>query len=307
MKRTLKLFLFSSLTVTALALTTFAAKIPPFFIDCVVALGREEGVPPKWATEASGFLYGVPVDKETDLAKHQYEVYLVTNRHVLANHSDITMRLNSQKETDPVKEFTLALKNADGTDLWVSHPDPLVDVSVIHLNAAYLRQQGLQSTFFSADLHVADKAKMKEIGTAIGDEVFVLGFPMGISGTFQRNYVIARRGTIARIEDTLTSNATTFLIDAFIFPGNSGGPVVSVPDLNFIAGTKAQDKAYLIGMVRAYVPYTDIAVSQQTGQPRMVSQENSGLAEVIPVDYINQTIQAAREAEKRRLVNHPVP
>lgn len=300
MKRILSLFFLILLTVTALALSTLAAKIPPFFADCVVALGREAGTPPRWATEASGFLYGVPVDQETDPVKHQYNVYLITNRHVLAGHSDITLRLNSQKETDPVKEFTLALKNGDGTDLWVSHPDPLVDVSVVHLNGGYLRQQNLQSSFFEADFHVADKAKMKEIGTAIGDEVFVLGFPMGISGTFQRNYVIARRGSIARIEDTLTSNATTFLIDAFIFPGNSGGPVVSTPDLNFISGTKAQDKAYLVGMVRAYVPYTDIAVSQQTGQPRMVSQENSGLAEVIPVDYINETIQAASEAEKRR-------
>ena len=300
MKGMLKLLLVSSPTVLALALTTLAAKIPLFFIDCVVALGREEGVPLRWATEASGFLYGVPVDKETDLAKHQYDVYLITNRHVLANHSDITLRLNSQKETDPVKEFTLALKNPDGTDLWVSHPDPLVDVSVVHLNGAYLRQQGLQSTFFAADFHVADKAKMKEIGSSIGDEVFVLGFPMGISGTLERNYVIARRGSIARIEDTLTSNAKTFLIDAFIFPGNSGGPVVSAPDLNSIAGTKAQNQAYLIGMVRGYVPYTDIAVSQQTGHPRMVSEENSGLAEVIPVDYINETIQAAKEADQRR-------
>jgi S1-C subfamily serine protease len=302
MKRTLKMLLACSLTFTALALTTLAAKIPPFFVDCVVALGREDGTPPKWATEASGFLYGVPADQETDPAKHQYSVYLVTNRHVLENHAQITLRLNSQKETNPVREFTLFLKNSDGTDLWVSHPNPLIDVSVVHLNGAYLREQGLQSSFFSADLHVADKAKMQEIGTSIGDEVFVLGFPMGISGTLQRNYVIARRGTIARIEDTLNSNSPTFLIDAFIFPGNSGGPVVSVPDLNFIAGTKAQNKAYLIGMVRGYLPYTDIAVSQQTGQPRMVSQENSGLAEVIPVDYINETIQAASEAEKKR---HP--
>jgi S1-C subfamily serine protease len=289
------LFLFF---ISAAALTTLAARIPPFFVDCVVALGREEGMPAKWVTEASGFLYGVPQDKETDMAKHQYRVYLVTNRHVLANHSQITMRLNSQKETDPVREFTLSLKNPDGSDLWVSHPNILVDVSVVQINGAYLRDQNLQSTFFAADLHVADKAKMKETGTAIGDDVFVLGFPMGISGTLQRNYVIARRGSIARVDDALSSNAPTFLIDAFIFPGNSGGPVVSVPDINFIAGTKAQQKAYLIGMVEGYVPYTDIALSQQTGQPRLVSQENSGLAEVIPVDYINETIQAAEKAQK---------
>jgi S1-C subfamily serine protease len=217
------------------------------------------------------------------------------------------MRLNSQKVTDPVREFTINLKNADGTDLWVSHPDPSVDVSVVHINGNYLREQGLQSTFFAADIHVADKAKLKEIGTAIGDDVFVLGFPMGISGTLQRNYVIARRGSIARLDDALNSNATTFLIDAFVFPGNSGGPVVSAPELIAVTGTKSQDKAYLIGMVRSYLPYTDVAFSQQTGQPRMVSQENSEFAEVIPVDYINETIQAASEAEKKRSLKSPAP
>lgn len=289
-------FLFVN-AIAGVALTTMAAKIPPFFIDCVVALGREEGAPAKWITEASGFLYGIPEDKETDMTKHQYSVYLVTNRHVLANHAQITVRLNSQKETDPVREFTIALKNPDGSDSWVSHPNDSIDVSVLHINGAYLRQQNIQSSFFSADFHAADKAKMKEIGTSIGDDVFVLGFPMGISGTLQRNYVIARRGSIARIDDALASNGTTFLIDAFVFPGNSGGPVVSVPDINAISGTKAQNKAYLIGMVRSYLPYTDVAFSQQTGQPRMVSQENSGLAEVIPVDYIDETIRAAEKAQ----------
>ena len=52
---------------------------------------------------------------------------------------------------------------------------------------------------------------------------------MGISGTFQRNYVIARRGSIARIEDTLTSNATTFLIDAFCFPAIAVDPSYLLP------------------------------------------------------------------------------
>jgi S1-C subfamily serine protease len=280
--------------------SAFSDQIPPFFIDCVVALGRLQapapGQAPIWITEASGFLYGVPIDAETDPSKHHYEVYLVTNRHVLANHSQIVVRLNSQKIGDPVREFALILKDNKGQDLWSSHPNSAVDVSVLHVNAAYLREQGLQSTFFEADHHVADRAKIKDIGLAVGNDVFVLGFPMGISGSEQRNYVVARRGSIARIEDVLETNGMTFLIDALVFPGNSGGPVVSVPSLNAIEGTKSQDHAYLIGMVRSYLPYRDILASQQTGEVRMISEENSGLAEVIPVDYINETIDASRKA-----------
>jgi hypothetical protein len=93
-----------------------------------------------------------------------------------------------------------------------------------------------------------------------------------------------------------------FLIDALVFPGNSGGPVVSAATSIALQGTKAQSRAYLIGVVRGYLPYTDIALSQQTGMPRMVSQENSGLAEVIPSDYINETIGLikSKEAQRRR-------
>ena len=279
--------------------SVFPDQIPPFFINCVVALGRLQipapGQPPVWVTEASGFLYGIPADAETDPSKHQYDVYLVTNRHVLANHSQIVVRLNAEKLGGPVREFPLFLKDEMGRDLWFSHPNATIDVSVLHVNAAYMREQGLQSSFFEADHHAANKAKMKEIGLAIGNDVFVLGFPMGISGTEQRNYTIARRGSIARIDDVLETGDTTFLIDAFVFPGNSGGPVVSVPNFNAIQGTKRQDHAYLIGMVRGYVPYQDVLVSKQTGEARMVSQENSGLAEVIPIDYVNETIEASRK------------
>jgi len=57
--------------------------------------------------------------------------------------------------------------------------------------------------------------------------------------------------------------------------------------------------SHLIGIVRAYLPYTDLAISQQTGQLRMILHENSGLAEAHPVDYINETTQEARRKSPR--------
>lgn len=53
-------------------------------------------------------------------------------------------------------------------------------------------------------------------------------------------------------------------------------------------------------MVKGYLTYSDMAVSQQTGQLRTIFQENSGLAEVIPIDYVNETIRAWREARDKR-------
>ncbi|MGA2117025.1 MAG: serine protease [Bryobacteraceae bacterium] len=259
------------------------------------------GLPATWVPEASGFLYGFAMDKETDQAKHMHSIYLVTNRHVLANHPVVVVRFNAVKATDPLRELPMVLKDDRGMDKWDAHPNPSVDIGVVRLDGGWLRDQGLQSSFFGNDQHVADKAKLKEIGLAIGDRVFVLGFPMGLAGTLQRNYVVARQGSVARISDILDGAGSTFLIDALVFPGNSGGPVVSGVDVNAIQGTRSQDHAYLIGVVRSYLPYTDVAISQQTGQPRMVSQENSGLAEVVPVDYINETIVASQAAEAKRI------
>jgi hypothetical protein len=49
-------------------------------------------------------------------------------------------------------------------------------------------------------------------------------------------------------------------------------------------------------MILSYLSYVDTAVSQQTRHPRITFEENSDLAEVLPVDYIDETIKAWLEA-----------
>jgi hypothetical protein len=44
---------------------------------------------------------------------------------------------------------------------------------------------------------------------------------MGLTGE-QRNHVIVRQGCIARISEMLDSATPDFLIDASVYPGNSG-------------------------------------------------------------------------------------
>jgi hypothetical protein len=115
---------------------------------------------------------------------------------------------------------------------------------------------------------------------------------MGLIGG-ERNYVIARKGTIARIRDVLAGTTKEFLIDAFTFPGNSGGPVMTKPEMVSIQGTPAVGSAYLIGLVKSYIPYTDVAISIQTDRPRVTFEENSGLTAVLPIDFVEETIQAS--------------
>jgi hypothetical protein len=53
--------------------------------------------------------------------------------------------------------------------------------------------------------------------------------------------------------------------------------------------------------VKAYVPYHDIAASQQTKRARIIFEENSGLSAVEPVDHILTTVDLAMKRLKNRL------
>lgn len=200
---------------------------------------------------------------------------------------------------EAAREYALELKSKDGTALWVSHPDDSVDVAVIPIEFSLLMEHAMQVDCFRSNQNIANVDKLNDLGITEGDFVFVLGYPMGIVGDF-RNTVIVRSGSIARIRDALTRDSKEYMIDAFVFPGNSGGPVVIKPNTVSITGTKAQKGAYLIGIVKAYVPYEDIAYSLQTKppRPRVSFQENSGLALVHPIDFVQDAIEEHKKTVK---------
>ena len=78
------------------------------------------------------------------------------------------------------------------------------------------------------------------------------------------------------------------------------------PDGVAIIDTKANNKCVLIGMVSSYLPYTEVAISTQTGRPRMIFEENSGLGIVIPMEQIMQTIELSlRDAIENQGIQPP--
>jgi S1-C subfamily serine protease len=266
--------------------------IPPFFFDCTVAIGVYDSSH-EFQGIASGFLYGDFVEKKED--KSVYKVFLVTNRHVLENRKEVVVRFNPVKSDEDARDYNLVLEE-NGKPLWLVHPNKDVDIAAIRVNYTLLMEQKIQAAFFYSDKHVADIQKMNELGLMEGDGVYVLGFPLGIVGK-KRNVVIARSGSVARIRDTLAEKGLEFLVDAFVFPGNSGGPVVSRAEITAVQGTKSQNASFLIGIVGSYLSYRDVAISRQTGKPRVIFEENSGLSRVHPVDFIIETIRLPQGAD----------
>ena len=259
------------------------ALLPPDYMKTVVAIGsKNDAGETRWT--GTGFLYREVVDEEANSGA----VFLVTNKHVVVS------------DESPVPSWLYVRMNLEGTsgatelpispDNWKFHQE--ADVAVVLLNAGMIRENQISFKCFSETLA---PARANEIGLSEGDGVFVLGFPQGNIGSDDRNFVIVRQGCLARIQDWLTEESRHILIDAPVYPGNSGGPVVLKPEATSIQNTKSNNRAYFIGMVESYIPYRDVAISPQTKRPRVVFEENTGLANVIPGDVIMETINSALE------------
>lgn len=274
------------------------ALIPPFFADCVVAIGYERDGKVVWA--ASGFFYC------HSLSENEGHVYLVTNKHVLEGKDWIYIRVNPKALNDP-KGYKVDLVSASGEQLWMGHRHKSVDVAVIPIKFQLLIDEGMQVSYFVDTKHSLDTTEMKSKGVSEGDNVFALGYPVSLVGD-KSNSVIIRGGMIARLRDTLASPEEPFLIDTTVFPGNSGGPVINRPESLAIAGTQAVLNANLIGIIASYVSYRDFAVSRQTGNVRVIFEENSGLSNVFSVDCIRSVTKGyERKLKKSKKLATPEP
>ncbi len=263
------------------------ALIPPFSFDCVVGLGvRQQNGHIEWV--GTGTLVGRPYSQNGD-GKKRCHIFLVTNRHVLKKLTTLVIRFNP-RDASEAKDYDIPLMDANGNTLWKSHPDEEVDLAGLGMDADFLESENIRYEYFNLDDQVMGLAEMKTRGVSEGDFVYTLGFPMGIVDV-DRLYVIARMGCIARLRDTLEGYRKDFLIDAFIFPGNSGGPVLYKPEVTSIEGTASVGKAAFIGIVAGYLTFRDSAISHQTGAVRMIFEENAGLAIVHTVDQVIETVE----------------
>lgn len=262
------------------------AIIPPFFMDAVVALGIE--LPDKrkhWV--GTGFLVG----RKEDYDLTQSTIYIITNRHVIKNQNLLYVRFNSNEESG-VKDLPMPLLDTTGNPIFSEHPLEAVDVVAIQIIPQVILNHNLSLSFFDLTDHSLTLEQMKATGVDEGSLVYSLGFPMNLVNNSVKA-PICRLGCISRVADAFVNPAIaeSFLVDAQVFPGNSGGPIVSRPEHISIDGTPNNTSANLIGILSAYIPYRETLYSRQTGLDRMIQEENSGLTIVHPVDRIKEVVE----------------
>ena len=231
---------------------------------------------------ATAFLFGHPVSQSS--RKPSYWTFVVTNRHVVHPHRELWVRFRPPVAGLHAKPFAVPT-DKPAPFPWILHPDPDVDLAVLPLDAIQMPSEFKPNQLLTLDRHAIVKEELRVSECNEGNEVFILGFPLGIVGTSQ-NDVIVRHGIIARIQDWYDGRSRDFLVDSSIYPGNSGGPVILKPVLWSANSRPGSIRPRLLGLVASYLPYRDVAISQQTGRVRLVSEENSGLARVIPIDLV---------------------
>ncbi len=262
------------------------ALLPPQCLDSVITIGKLNSNH-KISWMATGFVFGY---REETFPENEYHLYIVTNKHVFNGYDTVYVRFNHKDGRDS-KDYRLPLIE-NGLKKYKEHLDPAVDIAVIQINPQILVNDEIEIQFFRMDSQTFTVSQMKEKGVSEGDGVFVLGFPMGNIGNSEaRKYVLVRSGCISRIREMLDGYSKDFIIDAPVFPGNSGGPVVFKPEISAISGTVPINEARLIGVVKEYIPYSDIAVSRQTGRTRVIFEDNTDLGIIESVDSILETIR----------------
>ena len=269
------------------------ALFPPQYLDAVVALGTSETQP-----VATGFFYGHPSGQRGTHGRMLYLIFLVTNRHVAAT-PGLGAIFDGPAPGDRIfLEFPEPEPHEQSA--WTYHPREDIDVAVCQADMSYFEEAGISYQAFCEDRHLFSREDAREAGVAEGTSVALLGFPLGLSGE-HGHHAIVRTGSIARIRDWLQGEDENFLIDCPVFPGNSGGPVITIPDPGAIKATPRVETSRLLGMACSYIPYREVAVSQQTQDPRIIFVENSGLAPVLPVKMIQETVQE----DLRRTAKNP--
>lgn len=249
------------------------------WLKCVVSIEQLDG-PTSSHPIGTGFI----------LQSTNYHLILITAKHVILNgdgnlNPQLGWRLNEKSNVSDLISDQLQTSLTGGW--FVSSNADL---------ACRLITFGNESDFAPIPTTLLLPQKNLEVGA----HVLILGFPMGLRSE-KYTTAIARSGMVAR------SDSDELMLDSFVFPGNSGGPVIYSPYVKIGAPLTSPmiNDERIAGVVIDYIPYTDIAISPQTKRARITFEENSGLSHAVTADKILELINRADFQALDQKLSHP--
>lgn len=257
------------------------AIIPNFYLNAVVAIGNGNASNVTWC--GTGFLAFRTVDAKGE------RPLLITNKHVFKDEKNIVIRLR-KKDSENFHTIDVSLYE-NGKQLYTVHPMDAIDIAVLPLNGQFFTDNDLAFDAFNIDdsNNAMTSGELREEGVDEGTLIHMLGYPMGLVNT-NSTLPICRLGCIARMSKEQIDETYNILVDIQNFPGNSGSPIVTRPEIVSIKGTKALKKSVLLGIIHSYIPYQETLMNTQTKKIVELRTENSGIANVHPVEYIREVV-----------------
>lgn len=150
---------------------------------------------------------------------------LVTNKHIIADWKFVSFNvLKADQEGNPLigDSEKITIQNSDGS--WISHPN--VDLSIFPINCLIEKKQksgiNLYCKFIQEEL-IPTKDNINTISSI--EDILMIGYPDGMSDS-KNNLPIVRRGITATDYKIDYEGKKEFLIDASIFKGSSGSPIL---------------------------------------------------------------------------------
>ncbi len=268
------------------------AMIPSFYLDAVVSIGIKQNNKTLWI--GTGFFLIRKINENGD-----GRPFLVTNKHVFENNESVIIRM--KKTSGSLTEIEVPLIENDAP-LYLLHPNEKIDIAVLPLNGDFIINNDLVFPCFDIDEHAMISQDLLERGVDEGSLVYMLGFPLGLVNETS-NLPICRLGCVARMSKEQVSESHNLLVDIQNFPGNSGSPIITRPEIISIQGTKSLTQSVLLGIVHSYIPYRESLINSQTKEVVEVRSENSGLANVHPVEYVLELIDSIQPKPQKKTKN----
>ncbi len=214
----------------------------------------------------TGFLVSQPLKDTPGLR----QFFLVTNKHVVG---DWNLADGNIVSFFPKIVLFLYTKGKAGSNLFLKktvnlldplgkvsnklklHPDPKIDIAVIDVTIEISTILDIDLVSFDTSFLLKFDKIYEGMHLGIGDQVFALGYPFGITSTHS-NLPIAKSGYIASLpgeefqveiscqnrakKKVLTiAEGKLIIVDGLIVGGNSGGPVVLPAEIRFKTDEKS--------------------------------------------------------------------
>lgn len=191
-------------------------------------------------------------------------MFLVTNKHVVEG-ADTRTLVFAQAEGDrPLVGQPRTVTMDDFVNHWHGHPRPEVDVTIMPFNQVVTQLESIKSSIYFKAIPSdmipteADNGDLDAI-----EEVLFIGYPNGILDEVNLSPII-RRGITATPIHLDYQGEPTFLMDASVFPGSSGSPVLISNSLPYVT----RDGTMKLGNPRRYLLGTEakVMIRQEHGQ-----------------------------------------